>query len=174
MPDAPKTDEQTQTPPWGDDFDAAKAWNLIQNLRAEKTALQTKVTDVTTERDTLKSERQARENEGKTAEQKAADDLTAAQSATAAARRELYIERALRKHAIPEDLVEFLSGDTEEDILAKAEKLAAVKPAEKTDEQQVTPPAPGMPTPALKPGHGGDAPVEFDPDAIADAARKSI
>jgi hypothetical protein len=29
----------SQTPPWGDDFDAEKAWNLVQNLRADKEKL---------------------------------------------------------------------------------------------------------------------------------------
>ena len=35
--------EQNQTPPWGDDanFDASKAWSLIQNLRAEVDGLKT-------------------------------------------------------------------------------------------------------------------------------------
>jgi len=31
--------QQTETPPWGDDFDADKAWTLIQNLRADKEKL---------------------------------------------------------------------------------------------------------------------------------------
>jgi hypothetical protein len=30
---------QTDTPPWGEDFDAAKAWNLIKGLRSDKEKL---------------------------------------------------------------------------------------------------------------------------------------
>lgn len=36
---AAATPEAT-TPPWGDDFDAEKAWSLIQNLRSDKEKLQ--------------------------------------------------------------------------------------------------------------------------------------
>ena len=45
--------EQNQTPPWGDDanFDASKAWSLIQNLRAEVDGLKTAKTALAAERD---------------------------------------------------------------------------------------------------------------------------
>jgi hypothetical protein len=36
-PPAPPADPPA--PPWGDDFDAEKAWNLVQNLRADKEKL---------------------------------------------------------------------------------------------------------------------------------------
>lgn len=32
------------SPPWGDDFDAEKAWNLVQNLRSDKERLQQRPT----------------------------------------------------------------------------------------------------------------------------------
>lgn len=40
-PPAPEGQQQEQqpSPPWGDDFDSEKAWNLIQNLRADKEKL---------------------------------------------------------------------------------------------------------------------------------------
>lgn len=37
--DPPSTDPPPATPPWGDDFDAEKAWNLVQNLRSDKEKL---------------------------------------------------------------------------------------------------------------------------------------
>lgn len=43
--EAPKTPEAStesqaaQTPPWGEDFNAEKAWNLVQNLRSDKEKL---------------------------------------------------------------------------------------------------------------------------------------
>lgn len=35
------TEGQTSTekPPWGDDFDAEKAWNLVKGLRSDKETL---------------------------------------------------------------------------------------------------------------------------------------
>jgi hypothetical protein len=52
-PSDPKPDQAAKQPPWGDpeNFNAEKAWELIQNLRAEKgdpekvTALETQVTE---------------------------------------------------------------------------------------------------------------------------------
>lgn len=172
----------TSTPPWGDDFDAERAWTLVQNLRADKDKLQGEKDTLTTE---LATERQAREDAEKAA--KDADPegkLSAAEKRAADAERSLWTERALRKHAIDEELVEFLSGDTEEAILAKAEKLSKVgKPGtekpktddeEKPDESADKPDGglPPRPTPDLTPGHGGDTPAPFDPEAIANNARR--
>lgn len=167
------TDTST-TPPWGDDFDASRAWTLLQNVRG----------DLAKAKDDLASERQARE----TAESALKDadpegKLTAAETRAAEAERSLWTERALRKHSIAEELVEFLSGDTEEAILAKAEKLSKVgkpdgeqpKPDEEKPDESADKPDGGLPprpTPDLTPGHGGDTPAPFDPEAIANNARR--
>ncbi|QNO12667.1 scaffolding protein [Arthrobacter phage Snek] len=157
--------------PWGADFDAERAWKLIQNLRTERDAIKT-------ERDTLKSERQAREDEGKTELQKLQDRLDAAEKAAKDSARELALQKVLRKHPELEDFTDLLSGDTEEELLAKAERLAAIG-AKKGDEGEKPPAAdgedgddiPGKPKPSLTPGHGGGSAEEFDPVAIAKAAR---
>lgn len=172
------TDKPT-TPPWGDDFDAERAWTLIQNLRGD-------VETVKTERDEARQER----DDAKAADPEAADKLTAAETRAKTAETSLWTERALRKHSIDEDLVDFLTGDTEEEILAKAERLAGrSKPADSADngdkggaDKGGKPDAdadasagdqglPGTPKPSLTPGHGGDTPAPFDPDAIAAKAR---
>ncbi|KTR04356.1 hypothetical protein [Curtobacterium luteum] len=162
----------TSTPPWGDDFDAERAWTLVQNLRADKDKLQGEKDTLTTE---LATERQARGDAEKAA--KDADPegkLTAAEKRAADAERSLWTERALRKHSIAEELVEFLSGDTEEVILAKAEKLsragAAAAPA---PAEEPTPSAevPVRPAPDLTPGHGGEPTPEFSPATVAAALR---
>lgn len=163
----------TEATPWGDDFDAARAWKLVQNLRSERDSIKA-------ERDTLKSERQAREDEGKTELQKLQDKLQSAISEAAEARRELNLQKVLRKFPELEDFADLLTGDTEEELLAKAERLAAIGKSkndgeqeakdgdEQTDEQEL----PGMPKPDLKPGHGGEESAPFDPVAIAKAARR--
>jgi hypothetical protein len=159
-----------QTPPWGDDFDAERAWRLVQNLRADIAGLKT-------ERDTLVAERQERENEGKSDAEKLAARLAEAERTATAAQRELWRERALRKHPLPDDLVDFVVGDTEEELIAKAERLASVATPKAPEGQ--TDPAPDpvadrqRPEPALVPGHGGDPAAPFDPVAVAEAARKS-
>lgn len=152
--------------PWGDDFDAERAWRLVQNLRTEKD-------EIKAERDRLKSPPQ----EGKE-KASATEKLTAAEARAKEAERALYLERVYRAH--PEldsdDFRDFLTGDTEEEIKTKAERLARLgKPkdgdqGDKPDQSGATPP--GKPTPSLVPGHGGEEAPVFDPVAIAKKARR--
>lgn len=168
--DAAPADKPAEKPaPWGADFDPDRAWKLIQNLRTD-------LDTIKSERDELKTERQAREDAKKSDQDKLTERLTATEQQFKDAQRALFVERALRKHAIPDELVDFLTGDTEEAITAKAEKLATLgKPAPDANPDAPAPDADaaGRPTPALTPGHGGDAPVPFDPAAIAKKAREA-
>lgn len=170
------TDTSDQKKPWGDDFDEAKAWTLVQNLRGDKSTLQA---DLATARQAL-TEAETKATAGET-EKDRADK----------AERALWTERALRKHpTVSEDFVDFLSGDTEEEILAKAERLSKVgqpkapavddpkpdadpKPDDPKPEEPAKPELPGKPKPDLTPGHGADAPAAFDPDAVVAAIRKN-
>lgn len=173
----PATPEKPAETPWGADFDPERAWKLVQNLRTERDALKT-------ERDTLKSKSQALEDDGKTELQKLQDRAEAAEKAAKEAARELSVQKVLRKHPELEDFADLLSGDNEEEIAAKAERLAAIgKPKEPAD-PPADPPAgeqppagepelPGKPTPSLTPGHGGEENAPFDPVAIAKAARRN-
>lgn len=179
--------ENTQTPaaeaekaPWGDNFDAERAWKLVQNLRAEVAVIKADRDTVKGERDSLKSKSQALEDEGKTELQKLQDRAEAAEKAAKEAARELNLQKVLRKHPELEDFADLLTGETEEELAAKAERLAAIgKPkdggdGENTDGEQEpeTPELPTKPTPNLTPGHGGDDSTTFDPTAIALAARQ--
>lgn len=175
------TADKSQTPPWGDDFDAEKAWTLVQNLRGEVKAEKDKRTAAETARDDVQRQLTAIEDQGKTDAQRATDQATKTAEDLAAARRELYIERALRKHNVPEDYVEFLTGDDEDSILAKAEKLASLgKPAQDDDSDDGaneqppadgSAPASGRPQPGLQPGHGGNDPEPVDIDALVASIR---
>jgi hypothetical protein len=113
--DAPKPTEPAaaapEAPPWGEDFDAEKAWKLVQNLRSDKEAL--------TKRETLTPEQKAKLSEydkvlesQKTAEQKAQDAVVAAEK-----RAEALVARAVKAEvkalaaegfADPEDASAFL------------------------------------------------------------------
>jgi hypothetical protein len=176
MPEEQKTDQsktdasKTSTPPWGDDFDPARAWRLIENLRTEVDGLKT-------DRDSTRSKLKEREDAEKSDSERATSRASEAEARAAKAERTLLIERATRKHNLPEDVVEFLTGDTEEEINAKAERLAALgggpKATSETEEPKPTTDLPGKPKPALQPGHAAEGSEDgFDPEAIAKAARE--
>ena len=164
------------TPPWGDDFDAERAWRLVQNLRAE-------ITDVKAERDGLKTERDQLAKESGTESEK----VKAAEDRATTAEKALNVERALRKFPDLEDVADLLDGEDEEAVMKKAERLSAIgkkpgddkdgadgdKDGKKPDDADNADGLPGKPTPDLKPGHGGDAPEPFNPEAIAREARKA-
>lgn len=168
--DPKPAEKKTTTPPWGkdEDFDPARAWSLIENLRTE-------VEDLKTAKKDLEADRQAREDAEKTEAEKAADRAKQAEERAEQAERALYVERAVRKHEIPDDLVEFLTGSTEEEINERAERLSKSlgKDGSEQERKHEEPGDDGRPTPALTPGHGGDAPEHFDAAAIAQAARES-
>lgn len=159
--------------PWGDDFDAEKAWRLVQNLRTERDGLKTERDALKGERDALTTERDGLKTELQTKTEEA--ERLSKDSA-----RELALQKVLRKFPDLEDFADLLTGDTEEELVSKAERLAKIgKPAEPADGEQTdgeqtpeTPELPGKPTPNLTPGHGGEDVTPFDPTAIAKAARR--
>lgn len=176
---APADKQEGEKAPWGDDFDAERAWKLVQNLRAERDALKTERDGLKTERDTLKSEKDSVANEGKSELQKLQDRLEQIEAASKAKDRDLALQKVLRKHPDLEEFADLLTGDTEEELAAKAERLSAIGKAkapaegeEKDGEKPDTTELPGKPQPNLTPGHGGEDSTPFDPTAIALAARK--
>jgi len=157
--------------PWGDDFDAEKAWRLVTNLRAEVTTLKTERDGLKTERDSLKSAKDDAENEGKTELQKLQDRLEEIEKASKAKDRDLALQKVLRKHPELEEYADLLTGDNEEELTAKAERLAKIgKKAEGEGNETIE--LPGKPKPNLTPGHTADQVDDFDPVAIAKAARQ--
>lgn len=120
--------EPKQAPPWGDDFNAEKAWGLIQNLRSDKEKLS------------------AREVLTPDAKQKLAeyDQLVAAsktelEKAQEAAGRvgpleaeNLRLKVAIEKGLVGEraNLVDRLKGDTLDDLRADADSLLQLFPTQ--------------------------------------------
>ena len=108
-----------------------------------------------------------RELEDKTKGAKTPEEFTAAMSEFNAKETELTTalarERAARKHSLNDDVLEFLTGTTEEQIDAQAAKLAALAPAtgDTTPPRviTVTPPSGGVspPTPTPKAENGREA-----------------
>ncbi|MGZ4518963.1 MAG: hypothetical protein ACXVXP_02950 [Mycobacteriaceae bacterium] len=102
----------TDAPPWGDDFDAEKAWNLVQNLRSDKERLQSR--PVLTDEAKQKLAEYDRLAEASKSELDKAQEAaqTNAQRAQALLNRAVNAEiRALASgFADPEDAAAFLSG----------------------------------------------------------------
>lgn len=176
MADTGHTDPQTaptepaKAPKFEGEFDPERAARLVENLRKE-------IEDLKADKSALARELQQREDAEKSDAEKTADRLKAAEEAARKAQRDLYVERAARTHSLPDDLVEFLTGETEEEIAAKAERLAKFGSAKTedpnpADDEQAPAGVPQhRPEPSLTPGHGGAATEPFDPKAVAQAAR---
>jgi seryl-tRNA synthetase len=157
--------------PWGDDFDAEKAWKLVQNLRGEVADLKAAKSTVEQERDALKKAKDDAADEGKTELQKLQDRLEQIEKDSKAKDRDLALQKVLRKHPELEEYADLLTGDNEEELAAKAERLAKIgKKAEGEGGDNVE--LPGKPKPNLTPGHSAEISEDFDPVAIAKAARQ--
>lgn len=136
--DPPAAEQPNPTPPWGDDkdFDPAKAWDLIQNLRGDKATLQTKLSEAAPVLQAAEDARRAEQGELVTARQ----DLTAA-----AQRAEAWRSAAVQSKAealaaafvdpldavtFIGDLSEYVDGDTidTEKLTGRLTQLASEKP----------------------------------------------
>lgn len=150
-PDAPKAGE---TPPWGEDFDAERAWKTIQNLRAKEK----RIAD-------LEREAKAREDAEKTEAQRLADRLAEVEQKAKDAERALIRTRVAAKHGLPDEVAALIHADTEEDFEAKAAALAEFAASNRAPAADL----PGKPKPRLVPGDsaGDDGGDDFDPNALA-------
>lgn len=160
----PETPTTEQAPPWGENFDPARAWSTIQAQRAAEAELKKELAS-------FRQAQKEKEDAEKSEAQKLAEAIEAAKKDAAEARRELLVSRAAVKHSIPADYLEFLTGATAEAVEAQAVKLAAMLAGKPTAEPPA-PEVPGKPKPALVPGQGGDeAPGGIDPEALAKSIR---
>jgi hypothetical protein len=114
---AASTEDAGTAAPWGDDFDAARAWKLIENLRADNAKTKAKLSDYD------KAE-QARADAEKTELQRAVERAERAEKSLsdrdAADRR----KTVLSKHGLSDEDAVFLAGVADDDLDAKAEALA--------------------------------------------------
>ena len=113
-------DDSAPTPPWGSDeeFDAEKAWNLIQGLRSDKDKLSARSTE-------FEAKVKEYEDAKLTAEEKAARDLQEQQEhAASLASENALLKAAIDHHLSAEDL-DLLRGLPPDAIADRAAKLAA-------------------------------------------------
>lgn len=127
----PETTE-TKAPKWDGDFDPDRAARLVENLRAENkttkdalTAVQSKLAEY--EQDKM-SETEKLTHRAETAE-KERDKLA----------RDLMVSNAARTFGLSDDLAQFLSGSTPEEVESQAkllsERMQPAKPAPPTKPQ---------------------------------------
>lgn len=149
-------------PPWGDDknFDATRAWNLIENLRIEKEKLAARPS-LTDEQTKQLSDYQALVEASKTEQQRKDEAVAQAQREAVTARADAIRYKAAATHGISAEHFDLLGSGTEEEVSARAEKIAALLAA------TTLPAAPGAPTTRpveqLRPGATpADQPSEDD------------
>lgn len=112
--EAPTQTQAGPKPPWGspDEFNAEKAWSLLQNVRSDLSEAKSNLDAVRKEANELKEFRI-----------KAQEAEEAAQETALS----LHRERAARQHGLDEEQFEFLAELTDPDaIAARAEKLASM------------------------------------------------
>ncbi|GAA2609575.1 hypothetical protein SMC26_39415 [Actinomadura fulvescens] len=141
-------------PKWDGEFDAGRAARLIANLREESKGYKSELAEV-------KAKLAEREQAEMSEAEKLAQRATQAESELAKVRRDLAVNAAIRKHGLSENAAELLTGETAEEIDARAEKLAALIPA-KTDAD--------TPLPATLPIPGNGA----DPAAVSQLTREDV
>ena len=141
-----------ETPPWGDDFDAARAWTTIKSLREVEKQ--------------FKADKADRERLAKEAADAEKSEVEKLQARLAEVEGELskkehaaLVSSIAREAGVPDELVDFLTAKDEEGLKVQAERLASMKPSA---------PAVTRPKPRLVSGSAPDDVAEsVDPAAIA-------
>ena len=142
--------EQKEAPPWGEDFDAEKAWKLVQNLRADKEKLASRPA-LTAEQQQQLDEYNRLVEASKSEAQRQQEAIEAAKREAETARAEAIRYKAAAAHGIGADHFDLLGSGTEEEISARAEKIAALL-AQQAQAQQPSTPLQTRPVEQLRPG----------------------
>jgi hypothetical protein len=137
------------TPPWGADFDADKAWQLVQHLRADKEKLAARPV-LTPEHQQQLADHQRLLEMGKSELQRHQEAAAAAQAAAEKATADAIRWKAAATHSIPAEDFDLLGTGTEEEITSRAQRIAA-KNAAQAAAAAPTPPTPVIPSPVTRP-----------------------
>lgn len=132
-----KVEETTETmPPWerdGETFDPERAWKLVQNLKAELSAVKAKQAEAP---EPAATEEPAQEPEAKPAEAEAPESQDDSAAQIASLQAELARVKALAAVGLSQDFAPFVPGATSEEIetnLATLQKLISDAANEKTE-----------------------------------------
>lgn len=141
-----------ETPPWGENFDPERAWKTITNLREREKEL-SKQPRLTPEQQQQLAEYNRLVEASKTEEQRREEAVAAAAREAETARAEALRYKAAATYGIGADHFDLLGSGTEEEITARAEKLASLLAAQKAASTTPPPAAPqSRPVEQLRPG----------------------
>lgn len=150
---APAPPAQAATPPWGteENFNAEKAWTLIEGLRADKEKLAARPT-LNDEQKQQLAEYQALVEASKSEQQRKDEALAAKDRELEQTRAEAVRYKAAAAHGIGAEHFDLLGTGTDEEVSARAEKLAALLAAQAQVAPGTTPPPATRPVEQLRPG----------------------
>lgn len=142
--DVPADPPANDAPKWDGDFDADRAARLVANLRAEVADYKTKFSAAN---EKITAFEQAQMTDIEKASKRAEDAETALREMT----RRAAVADALRKHGLSDDDAEWLTGDTAEEIDARAARVAERMGSKPTPGKSA-----GVPPTLPIPGNGGE------------------
>jgi hypothetical protein len=153
---APEAEPSSPTPPWGDDFDPARAWDKIQKANSEAKNLREKLQAASRSQMT-DEQRQQLDEYARLVEASKTDQQRKDEALEAAAReRDDYRTEALRlrvalKHGISADDFDLLGSGDEEQIEVRAQRIAEKNKAVQDAMAALNTAPPGAP-PSRRPG----------------------
>lgn len=160
----PKKDEK---PPWGSDeeFDAEKAWRLIQNVRSDADKAKK-------ERDEFRAKVDKHEDENKSESQRLEDRATKAERRADEAEQESARLRVALKKGLNLSQAKRLVGASEDELEQDADELLETFRSENGEQGD---PPPRRPTEKLRPGAApsSDGDGEDDPKKLAEQVPRS-
>lgn len=140
-----------ETPPWGENFDPARAWHTIQTLRARESEL-SKQPRLTAEQQKQLTEYQTLVEASKSDAQRKDEELARAQREAETARADAIRYKAAATHGITADHFDLLGTGTEEEITARAEKLSGLLQAQAALAAPAATPPATRPVEQMRPG----------------------
>jgi hypothetical protein len=143
---------QSDPPPWGNDFDPARAWHTIQSLREKEKEL-TKQPRLTSEQQAQLSEYQRLVEASKSEDQRREEAVAAAQREAETARADAIRYKAAATYGVPQEHFDLLGSGTEEEVSARAEKIRTLLAAQTASPPPTTTTVtPSRPVEQLRPG----------------------
>lgn len=150
-------------PPWGDDFSPEIAWERLQKVQRENKDLRQRPV-LTPEQQQQLDEYNRLAEASKSEQQRQAEALEAANRAREAAQAEALRYRVAAEHGIGKDDLDLLGSGTEEELVARAQRIADLRSAGAS--QAAPAPVPGQQRPVeqLRPGATPTSGVKTEDD----------
>ena len=152
----PPAEAPSAAPPWGDDFDPDRAWRAIQSSRQAEREAKARAREL----EPLAQEAQRLREISKTDLERLTERAEAAEREREQHRADAIRYRTAATFGLQEDDFDLLGSGTEDEIVARAQKIAAKNAAALGTSQP--PPASRRPTEQLRPGATPSASLSED------------